>query len=157
MNDVNNRWMQNILTNRHKDIPILFRRNLNRQIVDKQANRKVERVGMGIDKLQRRLGSPSRAWDPGVRRDADAPTWSIPREHLKSSPARGTAQPQAARGRGPTDAPPAPQTSTHAPCSHGCCLSDHPRPLLHGQSLRSSGFVLTTPRKLTAFAAAGVQ
>lgn len=43
MNDVNNRWMQNILTNRHKDIPILFRRNLNRQIVDKQANQKEER------------------------------------------------------------------------------------------------------------------
>ena len=45
MNDVNNRWMQNILTNRHKDIPILFRRNLNRQIVDKQANQKEGRVG----------------------------------------------------------------------------------------------------------------
>lgn len=38
MTDVNNRWMRNILTNRHKDIPILFRRNLNRQIADKQAN-----------------------------------------------------------------------------------------------------------------------
>lgn len=60
MNDVNNRWMQNILTNRHKDIPILFRRNLNRQIADKQANRKEERGGMGVDSLQRKgaLGWP---------------------------------------------------------------------------------------------------
>jgi len=48
MNDVNNRWMQNILTNRHKDIPILFRRNLNRQIVDKQANQKEGRVGTWV-------------------------------------------------------------------------------------------------------------
>lgn len=43
MNDVNNRWRQNILTNKNEDIPILFRRNLNRQIVDKQAEQKEER------------------------------------------------------------------------------------------------------------------
>lgn len=74
--------MQNILTNRHKDIPILLRRNLNRQIVDKQANQKEEGVGMGTDKPQRRPESPSRAWDPSVRRDV--PTWSSRWEHLKS-------------------------------------------------------------------------
>lgn len=48
MNDVNNRWRQSILTNKNKDIPILFRRNLNRQIVDKQAEQKEKGGQNGI-------------------------------------------------------------------------------------------------------------
>lgn len=54
MNDVNNRWRQNFLTNRHEAIPILFRRNLNRQIADKQADQKEK--GEGEKESQKRMG-----------------------------------------------------------------------------------------------------
>ena len=123
---------------------------------------------MGIDKPQRRLGSPSSARDPSVRRDVDVPTWSSRREHLESSPAGGTAPPQAARGRGPADAPPAPcwplkPPRTHllpwvgAACTQAASLSDHPWTVLHNRSLQSSGFDLTAPGKLTVFDVAAMQ
>lgn len=50
--------MRNSLTNRHRDIPILFRRNLNRQIGDKQAKGEKQGLGLGMDKLKGTWGVP---------------------------------------------------------------------------------------------------